>query len=77
MEYPGINWPPSVNDRVDIKGTGLGGIVERIDGEGDDRRYILDVYGHGASTARGTVHNVSDAYAARADYNLDELEPAR
>ena len=73
---PGIPWPPRVGDNVNIKGTGLGGIVERIEGMGEDRRYILDVYGQAASNSSGALRNAAEAEAARTDYSLDELEPA-
>jgi hypothetical protein len=70
---PGIPWPPRVGDNVDVKGSGLGGIVTRIEGD----RYILDLYGHAADSAAGALRNVADAVNGRTDYTLDELEPAR
>jgi hypothetical protein len=77
QRYPGTIWPPGVGDNVSIKGTALGGVVERIDAAGDDARYILNVYGHASSSASGALGNAADAAAARTDYALDELEPAR
>jgi hypothetical protein len=47
-------------------------VVTRIEGD----RYILDVYGHAASSASGALRHVSDAFNARTDYALDEIEPA-
>jgi hypothetical protein len=72
MQHPGNIWLPRVGDNVSIKGSSLGGVVTRIEGD----RYILDVYGHAASSASGALRHVSDAFNARTDYALDEIEPA-
>ena len=66
----------AAGDNVSIKGASLNGIVERIEGEGDDRRYILDVYGHGAGSAHRALRNASDAASAQTTYSIDEIEPA-
>jgi len=34
-------WRPHIGDRVSIKGTCLSGTVQRINGHGADRRYII------------------------------------
>jgi hypothetical protein len=76
QQYPGLTWPPEIGDRVNITGTGLGGIVMHIEGEGDGRRYILDVYPHAAMSGLHAPRNDEDADAARTTYALHELEPA-
>jgi hypothetical protein len=72
QQYPGTLWPPRVGDRVNIKGTRLGGMVERIEGD----RYILDVYAHAGASASGALAGAAEAAGARTTYALDELEPA-
>ena len=34
-------WSPRIGEHVSIKGTLFGGIVQRINGQGEDRRYIV------------------------------------
>jgi hypothetical protein len=68
MPHLYIPWPPSIGDRVGIKGSRLLGTVERIEGQGDAQTFILSIF----------VPVTADAPAARAartTYALNELEP--
>jgi len=41
MNKSETQWVPRVGERVSIKGTVFSGIVQRINGQGEDRRYIV------------------------------------
>jgi len=68
MRHPYIPWPPSVGDRVGIRGTRLLGIVERLTGQGSTQRYILTIFAP-------AIADIGAAKVARTNYTLDELEP--
>jgi len=41
MNKSAVQWSPRIGERVRIKGTLFGGIVQRINGQGADRRYVV------------------------------------
>jgi hypothetical protein len=68
MPNPSIPWPPSIGDRVGIKGTRLLGIVERIEGQGPTQQFMLTIFAP-------AIADIDAAKVARTTYALDELEP--
>jgi len=75
MPNPHIPWPPHIGDRVGIKGTGLRGTVERIEGQGEARRFVLSIFSPAVPDARAALALDQAAKAARTTYLLVELEP--
>jgi hypothetical protein len=70
-----IPWPPYIGDRVGIKGSGLRGTVERIDGMGDAQRFVLSVFAPAVADAHAASALTEAARSARTTYLLSELEP--
>jgi hypothetical protein len=70
-----IPWPPHVGDRVGITGSGLLGTVERIEGQGETRRFILSIFVPATADAGSAYELAQAAKAARTMYTVDELEP--
>jgi hypothetical protein len=68
MPNPYIPWPPSIGDRVGIKGTRLLGIVERIEGQAPTQQFVLTIFAP-------AIADIDAAKDARTTYALDELEP--
>ena len=70
-----IPWPPYIGDRVGIIGSRLLGTVERIEGRGETRRFILSIFAPATADAGSTYELAQAAKVARTTYTLDELEP--
>ena len=70
-----IPWPPHIGDRVGIRGSRLLGTVERIEGQGETRRFILSLFVPATADANSAHALARAAKAARTVYTLDELEP--
>jgi hypothetical protein len=77
MQHPGTPWSPHVGDHVRIKGTRLQGIVQRINGERSERRFVISVHDHAVRKSIDARNGASDAVAARTVFWLEEIEPAR
>jgi hypothetical protein len=67
-------WQPRVGQRVRIKGSRLLGIVERVEGQGTDARYILKVVAPPDDDVGAVYELTQAASVARTVYTLDELE---
>jgi hypothetical protein len=67
-------WRPRVGQRVRIKGSRLLGIVERIEGQGADTRFVLKVVAPPDDDAGAVYELTQAASVARTAYALDELE---
>ena len=75
MANPYIPWPPSIGDRVGIKGSRLLGTVERIEGQGDAQQFTVSVFAPATTDAGSAYELAQAAKVARTTYTLDELEP--
>jgi hypothetical protein len=67
-------WQPRVGQRVRIKGSRLLGIVERVEGQGTEARFVLKVIAPPDDDVGAVYELTQAASVARTVYTLDELE---
>ena len=48
-------WPPSLGERVRVLSSGRFGFVAKITGEGDDRRYVVELEGSSGDRVPGVT----------------------
>jgi hypothetical protein len=70
-----LPWPPTIDDRVRIRGTRLLGTVVRIDGQDEAQRFTLDVFAPADPDPGAAYELAQAARAVRTTYTLRELEP--
>jgi hypothetical protein len=68
-------WQPGIGERVGIRDSRLLGRVERIEGEGAERRFILRVSAPPDDDVGAVYELTQAASVARTSYTLDELKP--
>lgn len=76
MARQASTWPPRINDRVGIRGTRLLGTVVRVEGEGKEQRFTLQVFAPADPDPGAAYELAQAAQAVRTTYTLAELEPS-
>ena len=68
-------WQPRVGERIGIRGSRLLGIVERIEGQAAETRFVLRIIAPRDDDVGAVYELTQAARVARTAYTLSELTP--